>query len=110
MLHRLPIFKTKSLITHSPSLLMMNNTVDLSSVLAADYERLYESGKYTDISIHTGKEPNNKIFFAHTLVLCTRSKFLENSLTENTETSGEVQKAAIMFEDVTPDVFEILLR
>jgi len=89
---------------------MMNNTVDLSSVLATDYEKLYESGKYTDISIHIGKEPNSKIFFAHTLVLCTRSKFLENSLTGNTETSGEVQKAAITFEDVTPDVFEILLR
>ena len=86
---------------------MMNNTVDLSSVLAADYEKLYESGKYTDISIYTGKEPNSKIFFAHTLVLCTRSKFLENSLTE---VSRDVQQAAITFEDVTPDVFEILLR
>ena len=81
---------------------MMNNTVDLSSVLAADYEKLYESGKYTDISIHIGKEPNSKIFFA-------RSKFLENSLTGDAETSGEVQKA-ITFEDVTPDVFKILLR
>ena len=88
----------------------MNNFIDLSSNLSADYEKLYESGKYTDISIYTGKEPNSKIFFAHTLVLCTRSKFLENRLTENTETSGEVQKAAITLEDVTPDVFEILLR
>ena len=100
--------------THKALLLktfcMMNNTVDLSSILAADYEKLYESGKYTDVSIHTGKEPKSKIFFAHTLVLCTRSKFLENSLTGNTETFGEVQKAAITLEDVAPDVFEILLR
>ena len=88
----------------------MNNIVDLPSILATDYEKLYESGKYTDVSIHTGKEPNSKIFFAHTLVLCTRSKFLENSLTGNTETSEVIQKTAITFEDVTPDVFKILLR
>ena len=77
----------------------MNNIVDLSSIL-----------RYTDISIHVGKEPNNKIFFARTLVLCTRSTLLENNLTENMETSEAVQKTVITFEDMTPDVFELLLR
>ena len=88
----------------------MNNFIDLSSNLSVDYEKLYESGRYTDISIHVGKEPNNKIFLAHTLVLCTRSTLLENNLTRDTETTEAVQKTAITFEDVTPDVFEILLR
>ena len=49
----------------------MSKVVDLSSGLSSDYEKLYESGKYTDVSIHVGKEPNSKIFLAHTLVLCT---------------------------------------
>ena len=88
----------------------MNNLVDLSSILSADYEKLYESGRYADISIQVGKEPNSKIFFAHTLVLCTRSTLLENNSTEDMETSEAVQKTAITFEDVTPDVFELLLR
>ena len=88
----------------------MDNFIDLCSSLSADYEKLYESGRYTDISIHVGKEPSSKIFFAHTLVMCTRSKFLENSLTGNVESPDEIQMAAITFEDVTPDVFEILLR
>ena len=88
----------------------MNIIVDLSSGLLSDYERLYESGKYTDVSIYVGKEPNNKIFLAHTLVLCTRNPFFENSLTGNTKTSKELQKTAMTFEDVSPDVFEILLR
>jgi len=89
----------------------MNKVVDLPSSLSSDYKKLYESGKYTDVSIHVGKEPNGKIFLAHTLVLCTRSAFLENSLTGNTEVSPEeIQKAAVTFEDVSPDVFEILLR
>ena len=88
----------------------MNSFVDLSSVLSVDYEKLYESGRYTDISIHVGKEPDSKLFLAHTVVLCTRSKFLENSLTKNKETAEEIQKSAIAFEDVKPDVFEILLR
>jgi len=88
----------------------MNNFIDLSSSLSTDYEKLYESGKYTDISIHVGKEPNSKIFLAHTVVLCTRSKIFENSLTGNKETPEETQQTAITFENVKPDVFEILLR
>ena len=84
----------------------MNNFVNLVSVLSADYEKLYESGRYTDISIHVGKEPNSKIFLAHTVVLCTRSTFLENNIIGD----KEIQKTAIAFEDVKPNVFEILLR
>ena len=75
-----------------------------------DYEKLYESGRYTDVSIHVGQEPNNKIFLVHSLILCTRSSFLENSLTGNAESPKEIQKTAITLEDVSPDVFEILLR
>ena len=86
----------------------MNIIVDLSSGLLSDYAKLYESSKYADISIYVGKEPNNKIFLAHALVLCTRSPFLENSLTGNAETSEEIH--AMTLEDVSPDVFEILLR
>src|SRR6185436_13410372 len=82
----------------------MNIVVDLSSGLLPDYEKLYKSGKYADISIQVGKEPNNKIFLAHTLVLCTRNLFFENSLTDT------FQKTAMTLEDMIPDVFEILLR
>ena len=87
----------------------MDNFVDLSSGLSSDYGKLYENGKYTDISIHVGREPNTKIFLAHTLVLCTRSKFLENNITGDTETPAEIRSAAITFEDVTPDVFETFI-
>ena len=85
----------------------MDNIVDFSG-LSSDYEKLYESGKYTDVSIHVGREPNSKIFLAHTLVLCTRSTFLENSLTKDTGEGS--QKAAVTFEDMAPDIFEVLLR
>ena len=88
----------------------MNSFIDLSSNLSSDYEKLYESGRHTDISIHVGKRSNSKKIFAHTVVLCTRSKFIENSLTENEETSNAIQKTAVTFEDVSPDLFEILLR
>ena len=90
----------------------MSEFIDLSWSLSVEYEKLYESGRYTDVSIQIGKEPNRKIFLAHMVVLCTRSKFIENNLTENTNTEAPdtIQKAAITFEDVSPDVFEILLR
>ena len=88
----------------------MDNLIDLPSALSSDYQKLYESGKYTDISIQVGREPNNKIFFAHTLVLYTRSTYFEDRLTGNTEAPKEIQQTAMTFEEETPDVFEILLR
>ena len=81
------------------------NIIDLSSGLLSDYRKLYRSGKYADISIHVGKGPNNKTFLAHTLILCTRNLFFENSLTDTSS-----QKTAMTLEDMAPDVFEILLR
>src|SRR6185312_1340768 len=83
------------------------NPIDLSSDLSSDYEKLYESNKYTDISINVGREPNNKIFLAHAVVLCTRSTYFEKMIVENTE---EVQQTSMIFEDVTSEIFEILLR
>jgi len=92
--------------------LKMSSVIELLSDVSLDYEKLYESGKYTDISINVGQEPNNKIFFAHSLVLCTRSAYFEDKLTGNTEApnTDEIQQTAMVFEDITPDIFEILLR
>jgi len=48
------------------------------------------------------------------LVLCTRSAYFEDKLTGNAEAlnikTNEIQQAAMVFEDITPDIFEILLR
>ena len=88
----------------------MSNVIELFSGISSDYEKLYESGRYTDVSIHVGQEPNNKIFLAHSLVLCTRSAYFEDKLTVNTEASKEIQQTAMVFEDIAPDTFEILLR
>jgi len=84
----------------------MSNVLELLSGVSSDYEKLYESGRYTDISINVGQAPGNKIFLAHSLVLCTRSTYFEAKLTGNTE----IQQTAMMFEDMTPNIFEILLR
>ena len=88
----------------------MSNIIELFSDVLSDYEKLYESEKYTDISIHVGQEQSDKIFFAHSLVLCTRSAYFEDKLTGRKQASNEIQQTAIVFEDMTPDIFEILLR
>ena len=82
------------------------DTIDLSSDLSSDNEKLYESQKYTDVSINVGREPNNKIFLAHSVVLCTRSTYFEKMIVENTE---DLQRTAMVFEDVTSEIFELLL-
>jgi len=85
----------------------MATIIDLSSDLSSDYEKLYENNKYTDVSISVGREPNNKIFLAHAVVLCTRSTYFEKMMVKDTE---ELQQTVMTFENVTSDVFEILLR
>jgi len=88
----------------------MDSIIDCSSSLSSDYWKLYESEDGTDLSIYVGREPKSKVFPVHSLVLRTRSKYLKNSLTRNTETSKGIQKTTLTFEDVMPEVFEILLR
>ena len=86
------------------------NVADLSTGLSSDFEKLYNSGKCTDISINIGREPNNKIFLAHTVVLCARCEYFETKLTGNAEASNDIQQVPMVFEDVIPESFEILLR
>ena len=81
--------------------------IDLSAGVSSDYEKLYGNNKYTDVSITVGREPNNKIFLAHSVVLCTRSTYFEKMVAENTE---EFQQTVLVFEDLTSENFELLLR
>src|SRR5438128_9554571 len=81
---------------HTIYCFQMSDIVDLASGLSSDYGKLYENGKYTDINIYIGKEPNSIIFLAHTVVLCARSPYFEKKLTENTDTGAdEIQKTAL---------------
>ena len=86
------------------------DVIDLSSGLSSDFGKLYESGKYADISINVGREPNNKIFLAHAVVLCARSVYFESKLTGNTESSNDIQQAVMALEDVASDYFDICLK
>ena len=80
--------------------------IDLSAGVSSDYEKLYGNNKYTDVSITVGREPNNKIFLAHLVVLCTRSTYFEKMVAENTE----FEQTVMVFEDVTAEIFELVLR
>ena len=84
----------------------MVDVVDLSSALSSDFGKLYENGRYTDISISVGREPT-KIFPAHAVVLCARSVYFESKLNGNT---NDIQQTVMAFEDVAPEYFEICLR
>jgi len=88
----------------------MNVLADLSSGLSSDFEKLYDTGNYADVSISVGREPNDKIFLAHFLVLQARSTYFQSKLADNKDVSNVVERPAMVFEDITPDVFEILLR
>ncbi|CAG8787230.1 16791_t:CDS:1, partial [Cetraspora pellucida] len=45
--------------------------------LSLDYKNLVESSKFADVSIQVGEKPNTEYFYAHSLILRTRSPYFQ---------------------------------
>jgi hypothetical protein len=77
--------------------------------LSQDYLRLLETGEYADVIIQAGQEPESKEFRAHSLVLRSRSTYFRDTLSSDwASTQGNLT----IFKqfDISPEVFEIILR
>ncbi|CAG8565251.1 23856_t:CDS:2, partial [Gigaspora rosea] len=85
-------------------------STDLLKKLSQDYKNLVESSEFADISIQVGEESNKAYFYAHSLILRTRSSYFREVLSKLGDKieSGKV----ILFDkpNITPKLFEILFR
>ncbi|CAG8786820.1 23610_t:CDS:2 [Gigaspora margarita] len=78
--------------------------------LSQDYKNLVESSEFADISIQVGDESNKAYFYAHSLILRTRSSYFREVLSKLGD-KLESEKV-ILFDkpNITPKLFEILFR
>ena len=74
-----------------------------------NYKKLYETKEDYDVKIYAGEKPNIKEFHVHSFVIKTQSEFFKKSFT----TKDGIEKkdgCFIINSNITPKIFEILLR
>ena len=79
------------------------------SKLSQNYMELLEDDIYYDVTIEVGEDPDVKIFRAHMNILCYRSPYLRRSLVSSKKNKDNVL-AHIKLQNISPEVFQIILR
>ena len=79
------------------------------SKLSENYIELLKDDEYYDVTIEVGEDPNVKIFRAHMNILCYRSPYLRRALSTNRNVDDN-RLAHLKFPDISPGIFEIILR
>ena len=82
----------------------------LFSKLSQNYLELLEDDEYHDVTIEVGEGPNVKIFRAHMNILCYRSPYLRRALASNKKNNNNGVLAHIKLQNVSPEIFQIVLR
>jgi len=77
--------------------------------LSQNYIELLEDDNYYDVTIEVGKDPNVKIFRAHTNILYCRSPYLRRDLSSNKRKNDNVL-THLKLPNISPEVFQIILK
>src|SRR2546429_9309739 len=81
------------------------------SKLSQNFIELLDDDEYYDITIEVGKDPNVKIFHAHTSILCYRSPYLRRALaSNNNKKNNNSVLTHIKLPNILPEIFQIILK
>ena len=75
--------------------------------LSQNLLEILEDDEYYDIKIEVGKDPYVKIFRAHMVILHYRSPYLRRVLSTR---RNDENLAQIKLPNISPDIFQIILR
>ncbi|GBB87259.1 hypothetical protein RclHR1_01370018 [Rhizophagus clarus] len=78
------------------------------SKLSQNFIELLKDDEYYDITIEVGKDPDAKIFRAHTGILCYRSPYLKRYLASNKKNNNVLSH--IKLPNISPNTFQIILK
>ncbi|UZO09193.1 uncharacterized protein OCT59_029430 [Rhizophagus irregularis] len=78
------------------------------SKLSHNFIELLKDNEFYDITIEVNKDPNVKIFRAHTGILCYRSPYLKRYLTSNKKNNNVL--AHVKLPNILPETFQIILK
>jgi hypothetical protein len=77
--------------------------------LSQDLLEILNDNEHYDVTIEVGNNPHIKIFRAHTLILNYRSPYLRKMLSTD-ETSNDETLKHIKLPNISPEIFQIILR
>jgi len=84
-------------------------SVQFFSKLSQNYIEILDDDEYYDVTIEVGKDPDVKIFRAHTIILCYRSPFLRRTLVSNKK-DHDSGLTHIKLPDISPKIFQTILK
>ena len=70
---------------------------------------ILDDNEYYDVTIEVGNDPYIKIFRAHMVILNYRSPYLRRILSTNKK-KGDGTLAHIKLQNISPEIFQIILR
>ncbi|RHZ66623.1 hypothetical protein Glove_306g57 [Diversispora epigaea] len=85
----------------------------LLTLLSKDYQKLFESREFADITIQVGEEPNEtQVFKAHSTVLRIRSSYFRTEILKSDTNNLSIDGINIILNhsNISPEIFETLLR
>ena len=80
------------------------------STLSQNYIELLDNNEYYDITVEVGKDSNVKIFRSHKSILFSRSPYLQRALDSNKKQNKDNALTNIKLPNISPKVFQIILR
>ena len=87
----------------------LNMSTQFFSKLSQNYIELLNDDEYYDVTIEVGKDPDVRVFRAHTIVLHYRSPYLRRVLTTNKK-HNDGALTHIKLSNILPETFHIILR
>jgi hypothetical protein len=89
----------------------MDDNIFLSKLSQNLLEILEDNNGFYDTTIEVGNDPYVKIFHAHMIILYYRSPYLRRILlTDTNEKKNDGTLTRIKLPDISPEVFQIILR
>src|SRR5437773_10823488 len=79
------------------------------SELSQDIGKLFSTGHNYDLIIQAGEGQNMKDFFAHSLILSTRSTYFKTALSKE---CAKIENGVYIFKKpiISPEIFEMILK
>ena len=83
---------------------------ELVQTLIRNYEKLLTNPKFHDVIIKVGEEPNTKAFHVHSQILATHSPYFATALSNDWARRDENNIVNFDKPNITPRVFELILK
>ncbi len=85
-------------------------TLKLTQTVIGNYEKVLTDPKFHDVVIRVGEESNDKAFYVHSQILAVQSPYFATALSGNWARRDEHNMINFNKPNVSPRIFELILK